>query len=191
MGTRFQTSAGVESQTTLVRLNGVSFLTAMVGDLIRLIDSDRTEHLRTVLSATPDQIEFNVVPGLNLASFIIGSGRFRTKFAPTAKALPTTRKSLEGLTLRAIPGDRGSKDPILLSLFENFNPTAIASQEMEAFLDNAAGKTTEDRVTSLQAQGTDLEVEISSLSTENDFDVEQLEVIIREDGDEFVDQDVS
>jgi len=181
---RYTQGAGI-----LTRQNGVSFSPAMVGDIVRLFDVDGTEHRRTVLSSTLGRIEFDVVPGLDLASFIIGSGRFQVKFAPTAKVLNSTRKSLEGLTLRALPGDRGSNAAVTVKVFENLDSDPVGSQDIEVFKDSAPGKTTADRVASLEAQGTDLEVEISSVSTENDFDVEHLEAIIREDGDEFVDQD--
>jgi hypothetical protein len=171
--------------------DGYAFLPTMVGDIIRLFDKDGTEHLRTILSATLSDITFDVVPGLNLDSFVIGFGQFKTRFAAVAKALGSTRKSLEGLTIRALPGDRGSKDSVIIEVFENFGSESVGKQDMEVFEDLASGKTDANRVTSLEAQGTDLEVSISSLSTGNDFDIEHLEAIIREDQDEFVDQDAS
>ena len=168
------------------------FTSEMVGEIIRFNRDSVELGLRTILTADDRKITFDLLPGLTKGDeFIIGAIRLRIRGAPIRGTSSSRVKTLESLSLRSYPGKRGAVNPITLNSYENFEDEVRDTKTVEAFLDSKDGKTSDDRVSSLEAQGNALEVEIESLGARNDLDLEMLEVTVLEDLDETADQETS
>lgn len=167
--------------------SGLPFSPLLVGEPLRLYNGT-TEHLRIIRAASADRILFDLVPDLDTSwSYAIASRRVRIRFASMRGTRPNTTKTLYAGTARLLPGDDPPTSPVTLRAYENFQNIPSSQDTVDIFSDEEDGRTSEDRVLSLTAQGSAIEVEIESLRGRNDFAVDQLEFIYREENVEQTD----
>lgn len=164
------------------------FSSSMVGEIIRFRKTDETEVSRLILTASTKKLTFASLTDIkDYAEFLVAPMRLRIRFAPLNGAKTTTVKKLEDVSVKLRPGPRGDTGSVTVKTFANFSETAVDTDSVSVFDDNASGKTSQDRVSSVEAAGTDVEVMLESLDTDNDFELELLEVVVREEASEIAD----
>jgi hypothetical protein len=177
------------------------FSADMLGDVVRFRSANDVVNdvARVITSATPARIEFDAVAGLGDGDeFIIGANRFRFRPGPLQGNSPATVKTLEALTLRALPGPRNNgngmwPDPptgrFTLRSFREYHDTPMdeREREIEVFDEDDKSKTTSDRISALEGAGNALECELEMIDSRTDFRLELFEVRVREEGDEVAD----
>ena len=179
------------SSTEIRSLIGAIFATAMVGDTIRFRSSKTAVHdqARVILTATELVITFAAVLGLGIAdTFLIAPVRFRVRWAPMIGSTRTTVKTVKGLQVRARPGERTAAKELTVRLFQNYAIQPVSEVKAPVFVGDESGRTTDDRILLLEAQGGAVELELESLETGNDFELELIEAEVHEEADQRLDQ---
>lgn len=163
---------------TEIRSDTVEFDPMMAGDVLRLRGlSD--DVVRTILTATDKKITFDTVTDiLSRTDFTIGAVRFRLRPAPLHGLYRNTSKRIHDLELRAFPGTRAPAESLTVRVIGDYQELTEQEQELDVFL---TGKSSQDRVGSLEIEGTSLEVELENLNARNDFLLESLCVTVREE----------
>jgi hypothetical protein len=175
--------------SSILSVNENVFSSKMVGDVIRFRDSDGDEVSRVILTATEKKLTFATVTDIKFRKvFLIGPVRFRLKPASLSGESGTTVKNIHKVTLKARPGERGEGE-ITIKSFADFSEDETSEEIIEAFNDDAPRKTSQDRVASIEAQGNEVEIALESLDTDNDFEIESLEVIVKEEVSEQTDSE--
>lgn len=166
-----------------------AFSSAMAGDVIRFRGGSV---VRVVTAATASRLTFaSVVDLAEGDEFIVGAVQYRIRSAPLQSGNPDV-KTLEGLTLRALPGPRAGEnwpDPpegtFTLRSYRDIENTAVDERggEIAVFSEgNPASHQTRDRVSALEGQGEYLQVEVEMVDARTDFRIAQLDVLVREAG---------
>jgi hypothetical protein len=155
------------------------FSAGMVGDIIRFRSTVPAvnDTVRTVLTAGPYSITFDAVPGLSSKdSFLIGAVRFRRRYAPLQGSRREHVKTLHENLLRLRRGETDGK--LILRWYEDLSPVFRAEESFEI---SGPGGTPIDVLGSKDAQGSALELELESLDTNSDFEIESVEAAVREE----------
>lgn len=186
--------------TTSITKTG-AFSTSMLGDIVRFrsTDSGRNGVVRKITAATADSITFAAVTGLTAGDeFIIGAVRFKIRSAPLRGAgANVAARNIYKCVVRALPGPRAGVNwpnpptgKISVKCYENYKETAddVRDQEIPVFHDeNNVAYTDEDRVSSVEGQGSSLQLEIECIDSRTDFKLESVNVVVHEEGNEVTD----
>lgn len=165
--------------TSLRRLDKPVFSEAMVGDIVRFRSSDPAvnDTVRTVLTAGRFFITFDAVPGLSAGdSFLIGAIRFRRRYAPLQGSRREHFKTIQESLIRLRQGETNGK--LTLRWYEDLS---AAPRTEESFNVNGSGGAPINVLGSKDAQGSALELELESLNTDSDFEIESVEAAVREE----------
>lgn len=155
------------------------FTPFMAGDVIRFRIPGQDDEVRTILTATDKVITFSAVYDIQSRDeFLIGSNRFRIRFAPLHGDHRNSSKRIHDIQLRAFPGSRDSAEQITLRGISDYDETTRLAETVNVF---KTGQTSQSRVGSLAIEGTALEIELENLETRNDFFMESLLVEVREE----------
>lgn len=164
------------------------FSSSMVGEIIRFRKTSKVEVTRIILTATGKRLTFAPLTDIkDHVEFLVAPMRVRIRFAALNGEKTTSVKTLEDLSLKLRPGLRGDSGSVTVKSFSQFSDTPTSIDSVSVFADDASGKTSQDRVSSVEAVGTDIEVMLESLDTDNDFELELLEVKVREERSEISD----
>jgi hypothetical protein len=180
------------------------FSTIMLGDIIRFYsDNDAVDNeYRLISAATANRITFATVSGLAVGDrFAIGQNRFRIKWAPFRGGLKRNIVRVDGVLVRALPGDRhasggvwASDTPAALGLrtVRNYELGAEDGNETQGTVDvfdaTSVAKESEDRWVDIQVDGNAIELDLYSFESRTDFRVESVEARVSEEGDEYEDE---
>lgn len=178
------------STTEIRSLGAALFSTAMIGDTIRFRSTNRSVHdqARVIMSATELAVTFDPVSGLGIGdTFLIAPIRLRLRFAPMVGGSRLTVKTIKGLQIRARPGERAAAQELAVRLFQNYAIEPISETKVPVFVGDESGRTTDDRILSLEGQGGALELEVENLETRNDFELELIEAEVHEEADKRLD----
>ncbi|MFM9966698.1 MAG: hypothetical protein ACKV2Q_36460 [Planctomycetaceae bacterium] len=183
-------SADKVTATKIIRHG--AFSEAMLGCVVRFVsdNADVDGEARVIRVATEDRIEFDAVSGLDVGDeFIIGAVRFRIRFAKLGAEARESVKTLERLTVRALPGKMNTAGPwseepdglVTVAAYQNFSdePTITKEREIAVRQDSA----TQTRESALQCNGTAIEVELSCDDARTSLVFESVEASWREEGD--------
>jgi len=173
------------------------FRTSMLGDTIRFRSDTASVdgQSRVITTATINNVNFDAVPGLaNGDTFIIGATRFKLKWAPLRGRFRSALQTLTRLLVRAVKGPRNTDnadwdDPptgaFTLKAYREFGGSAADTntREIGIFDERDVDKTTDDRVSSLEAQGSAITLELSLDDSRSDFRLELVEAVLRDESD--------
>ncbi len=197
-GATVQAVTGDSYTVTHTRIESVGlFSTLMVGETVRFRSSNPSvnDAVRVIQTATADAITFDSLADLALGDeFVIGANRFRIKFASFRGANPAQVKVLDGLIVRALPGTRHTGTPeksLTVRVYEDYAAEPVASKTVDIFDAGDTSKTDADRIVSLEAEGSSLEIEMENLDARTDFRLELVQARISEEGDIDVDRSES
>ena len=176
--------------STSIRSSNPVFSTLLTGETIHFT-SDKpgvSGAVRTILNATSTTLTFTSLPELNADDgFRIAPIPLKIRHAPFQGISPAGVKTLDRIGTRFVPGDRGSVDTVTLRCFQNLKDEAVSSGPVDVFDSDAAGKTSRDRVLSLDGQGYALELELDVPDARGDLSIELLEFGVRVEVDETLD----
>jgi len=169
------------------RISGV-FSSGLVGEIIR-IRTDGEEYFRTILTASTSKITFSSVPVNESSEFTIAPIPFKTRLAFNSGRSRSSSKTLEGIRLRARKGER-TENPgsITLKAYVDFDVSeSVDSDSVPVYNPGDPGRTDDDAISSLQAQGYSIAVELSADDARSDFDIELFEVTLEEETSRVID----
>ena len=176
--------------STSIRSSTPVFSTLLIGEMIHFTSSKPgvSGAVRTILNATPTTLTFTSLPELNADDgFRIAPIPLKIRHAPFQGTNPAGVKTLDRIGTRFVPGDRGGVNTVTLRCFQNLKDEAVSSGPVDVFDSDAAGKTSRDRVLSLDGQGYALELELDVPDAREDLSIELLEFGVRIETDETLD----
>lgn len=155
------------------------FTTLMSGDVIRLRGDGLTDEVRTILTVTSKRITFDPVYDIqSRKEFLVGSTRFRIRFAPLHGDHRNSSKRVHDIQLRVFPGERESAEEVTLRGISDYDSSTAVEETIPVF---RSGQSSRNRVGSLAIEGNALEIELENLETRNDFFMESLLVEVKEE----------
>lgn len=194
-GATVQDTLGSAYTFTGVRIfKAGAFLATMLGETIRFYSDNASvnEVGRVITTAGANEIRFDDVPGLAAGDeFVIGAVRFKIRFPVMLGAAASDVKTIEGIRVHALPGPRNTDGDwpatptgqLTARVYANYEATAFSEKprEIDIFPDEASGKTTADRISTVEGQGRAIELEIEHVGARSDLRIELVEVGLREE----------
>lgn len=162
--------------TSITHSGGIVFDSSMVGDIIEFSHG----YKRVILTATERKLTFAAVPIDRTASFCIAPVPYRVRSGAMRGNLPQTLKTLVASTVRLLPGERDATRKVTVRSYQNFGEESVDTSEISVFTDTDSGLDSEQRVSSVQAAGVGIELEIESLGR-NDFEIDSFDAVVREE----------
>lgn len=178
----------IVSSTSIERDTAAVFSPSMAGDIIRFrIGSD--EYIRTISTATDRRLTFDSVPAsLKNVVFVIAAVRTKIRFSSLRGTLLGSVKTIEKVQIKARKGDRHqSSEKLNLKTFNEFGASEQDTGTIDIFDPGDSGKTTKNEVSSIGGQAAALEIQIETIDARTDYELEQVEVSVREEADILVD----
>jgi len=184
--------------TYLTRVGAFSHL--MTGDVIRFKGASDTESsvVRVIRTATANVITFDTTSGAltieDGVTFYISSPRFCLKWAPLVGRIREAIKTLRDLIVRIVPGPRnlGSgpwpnppEGKFSLQAWREYggDPIDVNEAEIGVWDESDVANETDDRLSSLEAQGSAITLQLSSEDTRTDFRIELVKAQLEEESD--------
>ena len=164
------------------------FSPSMAGDIIRFrVGGD--EYIRTITTATDKKLTFTAVPvPLSGVVFVIAAVRTKIRWSALKGKLQTSVKTVEKVHIKARKGSRHlSSENLNLKTFSDFRDVEQKTGTVDIFNVDDSGKTTENEVSSIEGQGSSLEVQIETRDARTDYQLQKVEVTLREESDVLVD----
>jgi len=174
--------------TSIERRTSAVFSPSMAGDVIRFRVGS-VEYIRTITTATDKKLNFSSVPAsLRGAVFVIAAVRTKIRFSPLLGKLTSSVKTVEKVQIKSRKGaQHASSEGLTLKVFSDFRDSEQAQGTVDIFDVDDSGKSTKNEVSSIEGQGAALEFQIETRDARTDFELQQVEVTVREDSDVLVD----
>ena len=178
----------IVSSTSIERDTAAVFSPSMAGDIIRFRIGDN-EYIRTIATATDRRLTFAAITvSLVGAVFVIAAIRTKIRFSSLRGALLGSVKTVEKVQVKARKGDRHlSSEKLSLKVFNEFGAVEQDAGTIGIFDPGDSGKTTESEVSSIGGQAAALEIQIETIDARTDYELEQVEISVREEADILVD----